>query len=169
MMTSRDSRPRASTDGGEDVHVGVAEFGVSADGADLVTNGVGSCIAVALYDERATVGGLVHPMQPERTGNRGPDAKYVDPGIQRLLEALLHHGAGRRNVSAKLAGGASILSTTGGNIGERNADRAESCLTKLGVPVAATDLGGDQGRIVRFDSATGTMTVKRAHGKHLEL
>lgn len=169
MMTSGDPRSAASNDGGGEVHVGVAKFGVASSGEVLVTNGVGSCLAVGLYDESATVGGLAHPMLPTRTSERGPDVKYVEPGVERLLAAVVEAGASERRVVAKLAGCASILSTTGEGIGQRNVERARSCLDSLDVPVVATDTGGGQGRIVTLDTTTGVMTVKRAHGEHLEL
>jgi chemotaxis protein CheD len=168
-MSSGESRAAVSPDGGNEIHVGVAEFGVATDGAELVTNGVGSCLAVGLYDDAAGVGGLAHPMLPERTSDRGPDGKYVASGLDRLLAAVREAGASRGSLVAKLAGGASILSSTGAGVGQRNVETARDCLEAAGVPVVGTDLGGDQGRIVALDAASGVVVVKRAHGEHLQL
>lgn len=168
-MSSGSSSRTVSHDGGDEVHVGVAGLGVAASGTRLVTNGVGSCLAVVLYDESAAVGGLAHPMLPERSSERGPDEKYVVSSVEQLLEAVVEAGGARENVRAKFAGGASILSSTGEGVGQRNVRAAISSLDDLDVPLAGTDTGGEQGRIVSLDSGTGVVTVKRAHGKHLQL
>ena len=53
------------------VVVGVADCHVTSDPANvLVTYALGSCIAVAIYDPVARVGGLLHFMLPEGAGRR---------------------------------------------------------------------------------------------------
>lgn len=168
-MNSGDPRSAAATDGGDERHVGVAELDVTTDGQTLVTNGVGSCLAVVLYDDDAGIGGLAHPMLPERTSDRGPDGKYVTSGMEQLLAALAEAGASRRALVAKLAGGACLLSSRSAGVGHRNAEVARRCLAAADVPIVGTDLGGDRGRIVSLDGASGAVEVKRAHGKHVEL
>ena len=168
-MTSGSPRSAAESGAGSRVHVGVAEADVASTGAVLVTNGVGSCIAVGLHDDAAAIGGLAHPMLPARRDERGPVAKYVAPCVEHLLAALVEAGASRANVVAKLAGGASILATTGEDVGARNVATATARLEALGVPVVGSDTGGDYGRIVALDTDGGAVTVKRAHGERLQL
>jgi chemotaxis protein CheD len=49
-------------------------------------------------------------------------------------------------------------------VGERNVDAAREELEKLGVPIVAEDVGGERGRTVEFDVATGTLSIKTPDG-----
>ena len=78
--------------------VGVGDCKVS-NGADsvLTTYALGSCIAVAIYDPVAGVGGLLHFMLPESSLN--PDRAgqnpfvFADTGIPMLFHAAYGIGA----------------------------------------------------------------------------
>ena len=49
------------------------------------------------------------------------------------------------------------------SIGARNAKSARDVLIDLQIPLLAEDVGGNRGRTVEFDLATGTMIVYSAH------
>lgn len=150
----------------ERVKVGIAEYQVTTDGADLTTSGLGSCIGVALYDADANVAGLVHVMLPsaEDTGGGNP-AKFADTGTSHLLSEMAVAGADLDAVVAKIAGGSDMLdfSESGAGIGERNAEAVRTTLSDHGVEILAADLGGDHGRSLRFEPASGDLVVKRAN------
>lgn len=147
--------------------VAVSDYSVR-QGGRLTTSGLGSCLAVAVYDRREPVGGLVHPMLPER----GPDAdrppeRFVDSGIDVVLETMIDQGARMSRLEAKVVGGASILqfaSNDGAPIGERNVAVAHQVLDQRGIPIVAEETGGDSGRRVSFDAATGDVHVRRGDG-----
>jgi len=71
----------------ERIKVGIAEYKVTTDTAVLTTSGLGSCIGIAIYDERSDAAGLVHIMLPTAEemadGNR---AKFADTGVETLDE-----------------------------------------------------------------------------------
>ncbi len=112
-----------------EVRVKVADYAVAADGL-ITTIGLGSCVAIVLYDSVARVGGLAHVLLPEESMSRDRTnpAKFPATAVPLVLEQMQKLGALPGRVRAKIAGGASMFSnfssSNGGgggiNIGERN-------------------------------------------------
>lgn len=69
---------------------------------------------------------------------------------------------------AKIAGGArlfgDLLGGRANGMGPRNVDAVRAALAAAEVPIAAEDVGGESGRSVRFDVASGAMTVRTVRG-----
>ena len=65
---------------------------------------------------------------------------------------------------AKLAGGANMFNSSGSSatIGEQNIQAVEKHLEEQRIPIVARHLGGEQGRRMLLDSATGLVTVEIA-------
>ena len=147
------------------VRVGVGDLAVVDDGATLTTSGLGSCIAVAMADQRAGVRGLLHAMLPSAARSR-PAAprpgKYVDTGIDALVSELVDAGAASARLDARLVGGAELLDLTAA-VGPQNVERARERLTAASIPIVASDVGADVGRTVRF-LAGGDVVVRAADG-----
>ncbi|AQL43098.1 chemotaxis protein CheD [Halorientalis sp. IM1011] len=166
-MKVYDSTTRtASSPEQERLKVGIAEYEVTTEDATLTTSGLGSCLGVALYDPEAGVAGLVHVMLPSADGVEDPNvAKYADTGIETLLLEMERVGADRDRVRAKVAGGSDMLdfSENGSGIGVRNMQQVEATLEEFGVPLVSQDVGGDHGRSLRLDGASGDLTVKSAN------
>jgi chemotaxis protein CheD len=156
--------------GPERVLVGVANS-VVAESGTLVAYGLGACVSVVLYDESAGVGGVAHPMLPRQPTSGGPPGKYVDTAIEALLREMVGNGAGFGDVEATVVGGATIfeLKDIAAGAGERNVTAARETLDALEIPVAAEAVGGEVGRTVELDVATGTVTVSTADGESTAL
>ena len=155
----------------ENIHsVFIGGIAVSASAADvLVAYGLGSCVAICLYDPVARMGGMLHALLPSAPSENGrnptPSPKFVDQGTPLLIEALVGLGAKRSRLSAQLCGGAKVLSAPGFeegelHIGRRNVLAAESALRNARIPIKAQRTGGRVGRTVRFYIATGQVTVR---------
>jgi chemotaxis protein CheD len=154
------------------VNVGVAEFHVTDDGVDLATSGLGSCVAVALYDERRRVAGMGHFMLPAMPDGSDDDAaKFVDTGVRAMVDEMVARGANRGRLTAKMAGGGTLLPDLGDDdpIGPQNVEAAERLFDDMGVSLLGRDVGDDYGRSVEFDPETGAMTVVGAHTETIEL
>lgn len=142
--------------------VSVSEYHVATAGETLVAYGLGACVAVALYDEEAGIGGLAHTLLPNRTdGLDAASGKYVDAAIHTMLTEMVDAGADYSTVEARLVGGADIFEfeELGKGVGEKNAAVAREELAKLDVPVVAEATGGDFGRTVEFDTETGDVEI----------
>jgi chemotaxis protein CheD len=146
--------------------VGVGDCKVS-DGADsvLTTYALGSCIAVAIYDPVAAVGGLLHFMLPESSLN--PDRAgqnpflFADTGIPALFHAAYGIGAEKRRLVVRVVGGAQVMDENGVfNIGKRNHLALRKILWKAGVMIHGEEVGGTTSRTVRLEVATGRFWIR---------
>jgi len=148
------------------VTVGVGDCKVS-DSAEsvLATYALGSCIAVAIHDPVAVVGGLLHFMLPESSLN--PDKAshnpflFADTGIPLLFHSAYHLGAQKQRLVVRAAGGAQVMEAGGMfNIGKRNYLALRKILWKAGVMICSEEIGGTISRTVRLDVATGRFFIR---------
>lgn len=147
------------------VQVGISELVVSEGDDTLKSYGLGSCVAIALYELDSGIGGLAHTMLPDGDAADNSDTKpgkYADTAIRALLRRMVERGASYTDVEAKLAGGSDMFQfeSFGDGVGQRNVEAAREELEKLGVPLIAEDVGGNHGRTVEFTPGTGALVVK---------
>ena len=151
--------------------VGLGELLHSGDPqAVLVTYGLGSCVAVTVYDSRTRAGAMAHivlPVSPEGEGaTAGGPAKYADRAIEALVQVMRGYGAPPSRLIVKIAGGARVLNFPGAGaqwgIGERNVAAVRELLHKFGLPLVAADVGGNYGRTMRFYLASGRVVISTA-------
>jgi chemotaxis protein CheD len=149
-----------------ELRLAVAELAALAGDGVLAVLGLGSCVALVLYDEQTRVGGMVHVMLPDETmaRDRSRPGKFAGSAVVALLASMEALGASRARTRARLIGGASmfasLLKVSGMNIGQRNVEAIRDALENAGIPVDAEDVGSDYGRSVRFDVATGRVEVR---------
>lgn len=148
-----------------EVRVKVADYAVAADGL-ITTVGLGSCVAITLYDAVARVGGLAHVLLPSETmsRDRSNPAKFPATVVPLVLAEMQKLGAISGRIRAKIVGGASMfgnLSASGGiNIGERNVAAVRDVLAKRKIQIVGEDTGSDHGRSVYFYLADGRVEVR---------
>lgn len=144
---------------------------VRAAPAELEALGLGSCVGVTLWDARARVGGLAHILLPAPPPGRAAqgEARYASTAIPLLIAGVASLGGDPSRLEATIAGGGAMFAGLHppGSVqtGERNVVAAREALRVAGVPVRGEWCGGEHGRSIRFDVATGTVTVSSVrHG-----
>lgn len=146
-----------------DVVVKVADFRVGCSGDVLVTYGLGSCVAIVLYDPKIQVGGLAHILLPTPSlARRGADPrKFPQTAIPSMLEEMAELGASKRRITARLVGGAAMFATQAATIqmGERNIVSTRRTLGANSIPVVGEAVGGTFGRTVRLHVDSGIVEV----------
>ncbi|MDY0186896.1 MAG: chemotaxis protein CheD [Syntrophus sp. (in: bacteria)] len=158
-----------------DVVIGISDLKVSNKADDvLVTYALGSCIAVAIYDPRAKVGGLLHYMLPDSTLDlnkaKATPGMFADTGIPLLFKACYNLGAQKKSMIVKVVGGASILDDTNYfRIGQKNIMAVRKMFWKNNVMINGEDTGSNYNRTVRLEISTGKVFVKRSGGLLREL
>ncbi len=135
---------------------------VAGPGLALTTL-LGSCVAACIHDPEARVGGLNHFLLPgSDDGDSGRSARYGVHAMELLINDLLHHGAQKRRMKAKVFGGARVIATNAvETVGDRNGAFVRDYLESEGIPVLAADLGGSRARRVFFFPDTGRASVLR--------
>lgn len=153
------------TEANKVIKVKIADYKISKETHSLVTNGLGSCIGLTLYDETLRIAGLAHIMLPQSKEGIAPKhyPRYVDTAINAILAELKNHNCVIENIVAKIAGGASMfpeLKKDSRGVGERNVESAMGILAEMKIPIAGSDTGGDYGRSIEFSVRTGKMRIK---------
>lgn len=139
-----------------------AEIFVSSE-PTMISTVLGSCVAVCLWDSRFAIGGMNHFLLPLWNGDGLATPKYGNIAIRQLLEKVVAKGAERRNVQAKIFGGAAMWSNSDGlfAIGLRNIELAQQQLQELQIPVVASDVGGTLSRKIFFNTGDGSVLLRR--------
>jgi chemotaxis protein CheD len=116
-------------------------------------------VAVCLFDETKGIGGINHYMLPFWNGNELASPKYGNIAIESLVKKLEQLGCKRTHLVAKVFGGANQLDHTLG-IGQRNIKVAVELLAELEIKIVAKSTGGQKGRKLNFNTATGEVFMK---------
>ncbi len=146
--------------------VRVAEWAVARADGVLVTLGLGSCVALMLYDAAVRVGGMAHVLLPSRSLARDTTrpGKFPETAVPLLVRELVAMGASQGRLVAKLAGGASmfapLMSPGSIQMGERNVVAVRSALRAAAIPIVAEAVGGERGRSVRLYVEDGRVDVR---------
>lgn len=154
----------------EIIKVGMAELKISKAPGKIAALGLGSCVAICVYDPLVKVGGIVHVMLPLSTMavDDKNKAKFGDTALPYLLEEIERSGAKRSRLDLKLVGGAEMftyeIKSERLKIGERNLQVIEESCQKLGLKISDRCVGGNSGKSVTMDLENGSIQVKTVNG-----
>lgn len=149
-----------------DHRVGIADLAVGCGEDTLFTLGLGSCVAIVLYDAQAQVGGMAHVLLPDPGVGREPNnpARYPASAVPALLERMAAIGGEARRITARMVGGASMFSSLlpkgTVTIGSRNVEAARQALAAAGIPLVGEQVGQEHGRSVYLRLADGQLEVR---------
>jgi chemotaxis protein CheD len=149
--------------------VGVAQWAVACGDVVLVAPGLGSCVAVALYDPVPRAGALLHLLLPssQMARDHSNPGRFPETALPLALQELEAAGAQRHRLTAWLVGGASMFGAAMAamGMGERNVAAARQVLADLHIPVVGEDVRERYGRSVYFHLDDGRIEVRTvAHG-----
>ena len=143
------------------VHLYPGQMFVSSEGI-LVSTILGSCVAVCLWDAKASLGGINHFLLPSDPLRTGGDLRYGNTAIVKLIEDMVARGASTERMTAKLAGGANVLEGFAAkrSIGDQNVAVAQTVLLEYGIHVTSEHIGGKRGRKLLFFTGNGAAFSK---------
>ena len=150
----------------KEIRVGIADSAIVSSPDRLITMGLGSCIGIAIYDRVKKIAGLVHIMLPDskQFKNIVNPLKYADLGIESLVNQMIDNGCRKENMTAKIAGGASMFNFPDkkiiSDIGKRNSLAVVEIINKLSIPIIGQEVGGNKGRTIIFESEDGSVLIK---------
>ena len=141
--------------------------------AELATYSLGSCIAVALHDPVATIGGLIHFVLPDsRIDRQEAEANpymFADTGVPLLFRRMRRMGADSGRLTVRVAGGAQVWKDASRfNIGRRNYLALRKLLWDAGTMIHAERVGGDTWRAVRLHVGSGGIVWHKANESERE-
>ncbi len=143
------------------LYIGPGDFECSTDQNVMLVGKVGTGVIICVHDPEARIGGMVHVMLPEalihQFPNLNPDDKthqHVENLIERFINALKKHGAGKNRIRIKLFGGTTISEDLAES-GLMNYIFAKDYILRKGLIVASVDIGGIECRRIEFQPFTG--------------
>jgi len=141
----------------------------AAEGEGSISTLLGSCVSSCLWDPLRRIGGMNHFMLPGEAASQSStpwavSARFGVYAMDVLINEMLHLGADRKRLVAKVFGGAQVLQGFDKlDVGAMNARFVLEFLREEAIPVAAQDLLGVAPRKLHFFPATGKVHVKRLH------
>lgn len=125
---------------------------------------LGSCLGITIRAPGAGYAAIAHCVLPEAAAAVDPadssqPARYVDTAVASMLRLFAEHGASRGELEIKLFGGADAMGAEFG-VGKRNIEVARRILLARGMAIAASAVGGNQGRVIVFDTGTGEVLLR---------
>jgi chemotaxis protein CheD len=133
---------------------------------------LGSCLGVALYDRRFKIAALSHIVLPNSLGKTDPPGKFADTAIPEMIGQMHERSAAEKlRLHAKIAGGANMFAGADprNSIGMQNVEAVERILDDLRIPIIARHCGGEQGRRMMLDAATGIVTIDMVGAERLTI
>ncbi len=149
-------------------HVAAGSFYVSHTQPLILQSFLGTCVGVALFDEKAQVGGLMHLLLPEPVSRAGTDQpeKYASTGFPLFLEAICRQGAAKNHLKAHIAGGALVGPLKDVDlhldIGGRTVETVMRYLSQADIKVEKSETGGFFACSMSLNMLTGRCRVEPA-------
>ncbi len=145
--------------------------GVYCSGSpEIISTGLGSCVAACMWDPDHHVGGMNHFLLPFDNINEerhwhaneimSTASRYGNHAMEILINQLLNLGARRERLRLKLFGGAQMMGYQS-LIGEKNVEFVMSYVEREQLQLDAYDLGGLEPRRIMFDPLNGRAWLKR--------
>ena len=132
---------------------------------EIAQSVLGSCVGLVIYHEIRRVAAMTHVVLPEGANRSGPPGKFADTAVPHMLAELFARHQVKSGLVAKLAGGANMFGSKGPiQIGEANIVAVKRMLGNFDIPLAGEHLGGNCGRRVCFDPASGECSIE-VHGQ----
>lgn len=150
-----------------EIQVGMGEVKVAGPPTLLKAVGIGSCVAVALYDTNLKMGSLVHVVLPciEESHDQSNPGRFANVAIGMMVEKMRVAGSLIHNMKAKIFGGGNMFPETISpdsdmDIGKKNLLAVREELRRFNIGIAAEDVGGDIGRTVLLDTRDGSVVSR---------
>jgi chemotaxis protein CheD len=147
------------------IEVDAADFAVAGQDYTLVSQGIGSCVVVCLWDQDTKIGALSHIMLPKHTGGELNNLRFADTALPLVLDKLHEMGANPSRLIAQLFAGANMFQNLGdfvNTIGGHNVEATKRFLEEHNIPLTRMEVGGNKGRSVSFVLNSGLVSVTLA-------
>jgi len=146
------------------IHVDTGEGKVTNEPCILESIGMGSCIAICLYDWENKIAGMAHVLLGHNPESGLNPMRFADTAIDVLLRKMIEMGSKREHIQAKIFGGAELFKSKFFKVGEDNVKAVNEKLKSESIPIVAEDTGGHQGRNIWFDTTNGKVVVGKIFG-----
>ena len=143
---------------GNIIDVATGEVKVGRKNEILVSNALGSCVAVIAIDMEQKIGGIAHVMLAGKSpANEKQKTKYAFNAINELFKKLQEIDSGEGNLKVFIAGGGNVLKLKDDTVCEANIKSTIEFLSSKGINIHKKAVGGTERRTVRLDISNRTV------------
>lgn len=141
-------------------------------GDEIISTLLGSCVSACLWDPKTGIVGMNHFLLASRSLRSNTplilseSGRYGINAMELLINAMLQKGAERRRLQAKVFGGGNVLPAGKEgvqyfDIGQVNSQFIMEFLRMERIPLIASSLGGDYGRVIHLTACDFSVYMKR--------
>jgi chemotaxis protein CheD len=153
-------------------HVSIHPGGYFASRENIIISTIlGSCVSACIYDPVVGVVGMNHFMLSNKRYARDMRYYLTEAGrygvnaMELVFNEMLKLGARHENLRVKAFGGSSLLGLSMNMdnflcVGEVNCRFILDFLKNEGIPLVASSLDGESGRVIRFSSADFSVLMR---------
>jgi chemotaxis protein CheD len=142
------------------------------DQPSVVITVLGSCVSVILFHRHLGLSSICHGSLPRCRNKRAcsgaccESAKFVECSLRTMVDRFKQSGVALCELEARIYGGACMFSARPHakgaiSVGKQNITTAQKLIDREGLKVVSSDTGGEQGRKIVFNTATGEVMLKR--------
>lgn len=156
---------------GRRIHVSIGEWAIGREDDEFVIVGLGSCIALYLWDKMYHRGGMVHILLPHPRNHKPvTPGRYASTAVEVLWNDFRLYVAGDpERVMAKMIGGALMFPNFDHpslvHLGLRTAEVVRARLQSFNIKLVAEDVGGHEGRYICARNKDGLVYVRKRSGE----
>lgn len=127
------------------------------------TTVLGSCVSVCVSHQQRLLAGMNHYLlaSSEGYGPRDDLGRFGDTSIRSMWGRLRQADPNPHHYHARIFGGAKMFDFQTFDIGLRNIEVARTHLAELGIPIIESQVGGQSGVHLRFETATDRVECRR--------
>ena len=138
----------------------------------IISTLLGSCVSACLWDPVHHISGMNHFLLSNRRYKKDTPICITEAGrygihsMELVINKMQKLGAQRKYLKAKVFGGGNVLnnSTLTSSffcVGDVNIRFIKEFLSNEKIPIISSDLGGDTGRVIRFDTNLYDVFVRK--------
>lgn len=123
----------------------------------IISTVLGSCVSLCLWDRVNIFGGMNHFIFPQQEKGE-KSTRYGDVACMHLLRLMKDLGSRKEDLVVHVVGGAqnTFLNSY---IGNKNIEIVQKFLERFDLRPSTFDVGGEYGRKIAFNTATGEVIV----------
>lgn len=143
------------------IKISPGEYQVTSEPVVLTTI-LGSCIAACIHDPVNHSGGMNHFMLPHQSNidDQNRPLRYGLFAMETLINEMMKQGSLRSDLVLKVCGGGDMMQGKT-DIGDQNIEFIQDFITRDGLNLKASDLGGSQPRRVAYFPTTGRLFISK--------
>lgn len=131
---------------------------------------LGSCLSITMFHKETGYAGMTHSLYPTCTKNEKPKIftdeayKYVDCSFKKMVNQFEKKQIELKDIEIKIFGGGEVIEGNGNktiSVGRQNIDMMERIARENKLEIKASDIGGNKGRKIIFDTSTGDVFSKK--------